>query len=836
MTNLTSTAWKALDTLRGTHGIEASIGELVRLAYLRMCEPQTWRAIELGIDVNTSVKQLPSHSPGRVSHGPWPADPQPLRQAVDIICSLPISELPGFTEVILARWDALGRAGAAHQSDRWINSALVALGDPSGHAVHDPAVGIGGTLLAAAKHGAEQLSGTDISETSVAIATMRLAIHGHGADIRLRNSMDSTEAAPVHAFGRVLTDPPLGSEITAAQAEQLGTSRRRPEVAWLEVIHRTLTNDGRAVVRIPLRSWTNKERRNEILHRFNVESVTILPMRRKIGFGTVLISICGARPPRDLLLINLDSLLLEPSKARPDRDLESVRSLREIIDTWRRYGRICTKPHIAVSADRSEDLLSTPLALFADAPAKTPKRPSLEKRLLTHLNVHRFKSFRGNSRIPLAPLTLIFGPNSSGKSSLIQSLLLLAQSHRLGYLSANGELAQMGSLKSLANVTENNGTSVGFEFGAPLTWPDPEGSVHPALPRSFLVTFGGTPDARTTTEFRIGEEAVFRTEMSDEGWVFDGANLASWAPLLADSREGLVRMGSAGELEGLRLTHRPHLVQSMRTWPPSAFRVHGDNFAPSGLAVDERYLAGGDPGASHLTQRIALAIGSISGEMGKVLGELRHLGPARPAPRRFQRLDDDEMVSFLFDNGSSLEQVNSWMAKLAIPYSLEILPLRPSIEVPAVGDVVAVLVRDKRSGAHVSMADVGYGVSQVLPIITECVRSQNRVICVEQPELHLHPRLQANLADLLIETTQEQGAGNQVIAETHSEHILLRIQRSIREERVSPNDVSILYVDQEDDGGARARRLRLASDGSFLDPWPGGFFDDSIEDILGGWE
>jgi len=120
-------------------------------------------------------------------------------------------------------------------------------------------------------------------------------------------------------------------------------------------------------------------------------------------------------------------------------------------------------------------------------------------------------------------------------------------------------------------------------------------------------------------------------------------------------------------------------------------------------------------------------------------------------------------------------------------------------------------------------------VSQVLPIITECVGSTRDVICIEQPELHLHPRLAGNLAELLVETV---AGGSQVIAETHSENILLRVQRLVRQGAIQPDDVAIIYVDNGP-SGASARRLRLDSRGGLLDPWPTGFFDNRLRDVLG---
>lgn len=139
-------------------------------------------------------------------------------------------------------------------------------------------------------------------------------------------------------------------------------------------------------------------------------------------------------------------------------------------------------------------------------------------------------------------------------------------------------------------------------------------------------------------------------------------------------------------------------------------------------------------------------------------------------------------------------------------------------------------MRDIRSGAPVALDQVGYGVSQLLPIVDLCVHAQKQLICVEEPELHLHPRLQARLGNLF--ATAVVSRGNQVIVETHSESILLRVRRLVRGRKLRPEEVAVIYVDNNASNGATVRRLRLGNQGELLDPWPSGFFDDSLADIL----
>ena len=153
------------------------------------------------------------------------------------------------------------------------------------------------------------------------------------------------------------------------------------------------------------------------------------------------------------------------------------------------------------------------------------------------------------------------------------------------------------------------------------------------------------------------------------------------------------------------------------------------------------------------------------------------------------------------------------------------------------GEYITIALRDSRTDTWVTLADVGYGINQILPVIIEGIAShKGSIICVEQPEIHLHPRLQANIADLMIDTIADEDvqANKQWIVETHSELLILRLQRRIREGKIKPEDISVLYVDPNDESteGSAIKVLRLGEDSYFRDPWPDGFFADSLNEQL----
>jgi predicted ATPase len=98
---------------------------------------------------------------------------------------------------------------------------------------------------------------------------------------------------------------------------------------------------------------------------------------------------------------------------------------------------------------------------------------------------------------------------------------------------------------------------------------------------------------------------------------------------------------------------------------------------------------------------------------------------------------------------------------------------------------------------------------------------------VEQPELHLHPKLQAELGELFAEVATAKSP-KQVIVETHSENLILRVQRLVRDGRLSADQVSVLYVGANAGIGSWIQPIRLSDDGSLMDEWPGGFFPERM--------
>lgn len=234
--------------------------------------------------------------------------------------------------------------------------------------------------------------------------------------------------------------------------------------------------------------------------------------------------------------------------------------------------------------------------------------------------------------------------------------------------------------------------------------------------------------------------------------------------------------------------------------------------------------------------RLRFTAGRVADWQRKSLMRLVYLGPLRRPPSRYYVYGNEPPSSvgksgeflpdLFFSRQEIVEEANRLLRRFGLGYHLHVSRSRDE-NMP---DLFSVRLIDDAIGANVSMLDVGVGVSQVLPIVVESLLSTDQILLIEQPELHLHPRLQAELGSLFADNIGE-GRGNQFIIETHSEHLVLRIQRLVREGHLRPSDVSVVYVLKGPEG-SQCVPLRLDDEGDFIDEWPEGFFEEGYREMF----
>lgn len=188
----------------------------------------------------------------------------------------------------------------------------------------------------------------------------------------------------------------------------------------------------------------------------------------------------------------------------------------------------------------------------------------------------------------------------------------------------------------------------------------------------------------------------------------------------------------------------------------------------------------------------------------------------------FQELESGSEIIRLLDEERMLE------AEELLRDELERLPQKRKL----------VLI-DQKSGIEVHPPDIGVGISQLIPVVVAALDSQNKITAIEQPELHIHPAMQVALGDLFIEEISKMD--RLFIIETHSEHLMLRLLRRIREtssgelpdknKALEPTDLSVIYVEQKNEE-TYLSQLRIDEDGEFIDHWPKGFFEERAEELF----
>ncbi|MEZ5387195.1 MAG: AAA family ATPase [Prosthecobacter sp.] len=150
-----------------------------------------------------------------------------------------------------------------------------------------------------------------------------------------------------------------------------------------------------------------------------------------------------------------------------------------------------------------------------------------------------------------------------------------------------------------------------------------------------------------------------------------------------------------------------------------------------------------------------------------------------------------------------------------------------------------VYFEDVATKTKIPPSNIGIGFSQMLPLVVSAFTCESQLIAIEQPELHIHPALQTELADLFIQSAKKRG--NRYLIETHSEHLILRVMRRIREtfegrlpegkHPITSDEVCVLYVEPGENGSV-VREMPLNERGELIKGWPGGFFEEALNEMF----
>ena len=567
--------------------------------------------------------------------------------------------------------------------------------------------------------------------------------------------------------------------------------------------------------------------------------------------------------------------------------------------------------------------------------------------MLREYQLTNFKAFGETVTIPIRPLTLIFGANSSGKSSIFQSLLLLKQTLEESKnpetaLLPKGSLVDLGRYRDFVHRHE---TERNFEFGARFALErSPHQFLQEILDRlnaqnaRFSIRFsydkGGSTVATERMAIALGDEkhpaiSYFPRRHAEETFtIFDlNSGVKLWREWFEFTKNFLLENLTQGTVEHVVynkkiyekpfedflkvlkdyqfedafnhlkesllfltfeyknfLPYRPKLLKTKKgltnfadflvslangvdelpddlkalDWPPTETPLQFFEKSPFRAALffkeleseTKRKIEIGQesPGPLTLSPVTEFATQHLCSNFQNCLENMMYLGPFRSQPERHYTFSGDRadyvgktgehLASILFKKPELVQQINDDLKKIGIQYRLEPDELQYKDGSPS--NVFSLRLVHTDTDIDASIRDVGFGISQVLPVVMQSRLSEKKTLLIEQPEIHLHPAHQAELGDLFIRAAKEQD--NTLLLETHSEHLILRILRRIRETTekgepsdnvppIRPEDVAVLYV-QPSEKGAQVIEIPVTEDGDFAEKWPRGFFTERVKELF----
>lgn len=409
--------------------------------------------------------------------------------------------------------------------------------------------------------------------------------------------------------------------------------------------------------------------------------------------------------------------------------------------------------------------------------------------------------------VQLAPITLMLGANSAGKTSILQLPLLLKQtflsSDRRLDLNLGGQADDLVDLGSFEDLIHSHNSKLELGIGMTVV----------AAPSDDVAS------SKTDVEEEIVYEATFRAIR--EAPTIQALTISRGSDSYSATRQ---RRGGyelkAPEYVAKLLNKR---TDARRTFQPERSLMFSQD------AIVELGEAG--DGVQDLSLRLRRAIERIV-----------YLGPLREPPGRSYQWTGQEhfdlgkrgerSVHALLASANErkkvrgeveggpawlVDKVSVWLKKLGVADKLVLERQGKSRHY----ELVVV-----RRGKRANIMDVGFGISQVIPmLVLAYFVPRGSTIVAEEPEIHLHPRAQVGLAELMVEVARERSV--QFLVETHSEHLFRRLQTLVAEEVVPATDCALYFVDADEEGRAELRRLELDGYGRIAN-WPKQFFGDAI--------
>lgn len=530
---------------------------------------------------------------------------------------------------------------------------------------------------------------------------------------------------------------------------------------------------------------------------------------------------------------------------------------------------------------------------------------------ITQITLENFKGVADAVTVPLRPITLLFGANSAGKSTLLQALLYLREilEHRhtdVDRLHVSGQSIDLGGFQKLVHRRDRErkvriGVTVtvdddGLDTYSRAPYSDDDDAEGIRIEDQLPLPLAGVHEVTVTVT--VGWDSAFKqTHVFSYEVAINGEKLGEIHEPLWESPEQarngatltikedhpiFAKLFRFGDPEQSRDMRGDEIVGPLGYFGPVEYQVLGVVLPRIGQPL--RLLERPDTHSAQLSTQDAEELFShvMVGAGQAVLHELqrtRYIGPLRIVPDRAYSAVKTDLEARWADGSAAWDLLHkldddlSWLrqkefAELSLGYRLGIHHYYEVERRSALGDrlseasrrsgeglaespLSAREVRDglvekrrlritsEQDGMEVEPSDIGVGISQIIPVIIGAMAPGCQLLAVEQPELHVHPAIQCRLGDLLAH--RFIGNERQALLETHSEHLILRLLRRVRETsegelpegapQVAPEDLSVLYV-SNDRGTMQITELPVTLDGDFSRPWPKGFFEERVAELF----
>lgn len=441
---------------------------------------------------------------------------------------------------------------------------------------------------------------------------------------------------------------------------------------------------------------------------------------------------------------------------------------------------------------------------------------------LDHFEVRwkNFKGFKDTGWIKIKPITIVLGSNNCGKTNFLAPLLLMSQTvnsrDRYSPLILKGEVYDGGNYQEIVKdyITENE-IFFGYRYHIHETDEklDPLGDYPPG---GFEVTF--KVDSKDG-EIKLKKKAIYDlfkrkflslTLQSSGKYKYSG---------IGEKSMNEFEKNSILNSEPVNFLFSPNTVLS----DLESIREENEENEKIKRKV-ERFTKG--------YSQFLSAISYNNSRVRRYLGDLSFIGPIRDNPHRIYEITNEtyNTVGSKGENtpnlikkiGDDNEELNKWIKKFGFGDKIELKH--------HYSNTYSLRFLKDNSHFYTSIANAGFGASQVLPLILQAIVSPKRSITIaEQPEIHLNPKIQCELADLFVSMADK---GQTIIAETHSEHLLLRLRRLIAEEKIDSEDVAIYFVEKNGHDSV-IKNIKLQENGHINQiDWPKDFFGESLKESL----